>query len=61
MSWICDDLTARRSKLAYTARQVAKENPKYKTWTYDGKVFFKMEDDAEPTRIDDEEDLPHRE
>ena len=56
--WICDDLTARRSKLAYIARQATKLNPNYKTWTYDGRVYFKMKDSAEPTRIDDEADLP---
>ena len=59
--WICDDLTAKRSKLAYTARQAAKQNENFKTWTFEGRVFFKMAEDAEPTRIDDEADLPRHE
>ena len=57
--WLCDDLTAKRSKLAFQARQVAKTKECYKTWTYEGKVYFKMAEDAELTRIDDEADLPH--
>ena len=56
--WIGDDLTAKKSKLAYEARQAAKINEKYKTWTFEGRVFIKMADDAEPTRIDDVADLP---
>ena len=56
--WLGDDLTAKRSKLAYHARQAAKLKEEYKTWTFDGRVYFKMDDAAEPTRIDDVADLP---
>jgi len=31
--WLCDDLTAKRSKLAYSARQSAKQKEAFKTWT----------------------------
>ena len=56
--WLGEDLTTKRSKLAYQARIIAKKHDKYKTWTFEGKVYFKMADDDEPTRIDNEADLP---
>ena len=56
--WIGEDLTAKRGKLAYEARQAAKIKEAYKTWTFEGRVFFKMSDDSEPLRIDDAADLP---
>ena len=54
--WLCEDLTAKLSKLAFNARNAAKLNEKYKTWTFEGKVYFKMAEDAEPMRIDDKAD-----
>ena len=40
-TWINDDLTARRSTLAYYARKACKNGYADETWIYDSKVFLK--------------------
>ena len=39
--FVNEDLTKRRNRLAYLARQLKKNNKIVDTWTYDGKVFVK--------------------
>ena len=39
--FVNDDLTARRSKLAFDCRQMKKENRITDTWTYNGKILIK--------------------
>ena len=56
--WIGEDLTPKRSRLSYLARQSAKLKDEYKTWTVDGKIYFKRGEDDDPERIDCEDDLP---
>ena len=56
--WLGEDLTVKHSKLAYQARQSAKIKEAYKTWTFEGHIFFKMIDNAEPLQIVDVMDLP---
>jgi hypothetical protein len=55
--WINEDLTPRRSQLAYKARKKVKEGKAKQTWTADGKVFIKKTTEGKPTRIDGQEDL----
>ena len=49
--YINEDLTIKRSKLAFDARQHIKSVPGANTWTQDGKVFVKYSPSAKPRAI----------
>ena len=57
-TWISDDLTPRKDKLAYLARQSVKEGRASLTWTYDGKVFIKTTVDGKAKKIAHACDIP---
>ena len=56
--WIADDLTAYGNRLAYLARQSVREKNAYQTWTYDGKVFLKVDKDSKPRKITSPHHIP---
>ena len=50
-TYISEDLTIRRSKLAYEARRRTKEIAGSSTWTHDGKIYFKDSHNSKPRAI----------
>jgi hypothetical protein len=56
--WTTDDLTPRRSHLAYLSRQAVKEKHAVKTWVYDSTVFLQNERDKTPKKIICPKDIP---
>ena len=49
--FINEDLTVRKSKLAFDVRQHVKNNPGSNTWTNDGKIFYKPTPASKPRAI----------
>ena len=49
--FINEDLTIKKSKLAYETRQYAKTKVGSSTWTQDGKVFLKLTPSSKPRTI----------
>ena len=49
--FINEDLTIRKSKLAFEARQYVKTKPGANTWTQDGKIFLKLTPSSKPRAI----------
>ena len=56
--WISDELTLRRDKLAFMARQAVKDKHAFQTWTSDGKIFMKLTKDDKPIKISTIDDIP---
>ena len=56
-SWLREDFTPAKSRLAYLARLWAKKDDDASTWTADGRVFIKPKD-QKPFRIDTDGDIP---
>ena len=56
--WVSDDLTARRSGLAFLARKAVKEEKIHSTWAWEGKVFFKSKANSAAKRLTDAAQLP---
>ena len=56
--WIADDLTAYGNRLAYLARQSVRDKKAYQTWTYDGKVFLKVDKEGKPRKITSPHHIP---
>ena len=56
--WITDDLTPMRTNLAYLARKAVRETKLKKTWVHDGKVFAVKNNEEDPYKITNEEDIP---
>jgi hypothetical protein len=57
--WLSDDLTKRRSELAYAARQAVKNGKINMTWVHDSKIFTKKKANDKPSILYDIEDLPN--
>ena len=57
--WISEDLTLRRSELAFRARKAVCEKLAIKTWTYGGNVFLKISETGKPKKINTFDDLPY--
>lgn len=55
--WLNEDLTSRRSKLAYTARQLVKEKRIHSTWIRDGDIFIRHLSTDKPSRVHMQSDL----
>ena len=56
--WMNEDLCPPRSKLAYQARQAVFFKKAIRTWTYLGKIFIILTENAAPTLITRFEQLP---
>ena len=56
--YISEDLTQKKSSLAYEARQHVKNTQNTSTWTVDGTVFLKDSLDGKPRAIHDVKDIP---
>ena len=56
--WISDDLTKRRSELAFAARNAVRDGKINMTWVYDSKVFVKKNRTDRPTVVSDIKDIP---
>jgi hypothetical protein len=56
--WISDDLTKRRSDLAFAARQAARHGKINMTSVHDSKIFVKKTATGKPSVIRDKSDLP---
>ena len=59
--YVSEDLTLKRSKLAYQARQHAKTIKNSSTWTSDGRIFFKDDLTSTPRIIHATNDLEPQE
>jgi vacuolar-type H+-ATPase subunit I/STV1 len=57
--WLSDDLTKRRSGLAFAARKAVRDRKINLTWVHDGKVFVKKTESDKPRVITCSDDLPH--
>ena len=55
--YISEDLTIKKSALAYEARVYAKTLPNTSTWTSEGKIYMKDEVDEKPRVINSKADL----
>ena len=55
--FVSEDSTLSKSGLAFAARQYARENSKVTTWTMDGQVYIKDEEEAKPRAIYKQADL----
>jgi len=55
--YISEDLTQKKSSLAYEARQHVKNTPHTSTWTVDGTIFLKDSEEGKPRAIHDANDL----
>ena len=56
--WMAEDLTPRRSNLAFKAREVVRKGKATKTWTFDGNIFIKTSRNGRPQKITEFSDLP---
>ena len=57
-TWINDDLTPNRAQLGYQARQGVKAGKLLQTWTFDGKIFVKMNGESSGKLVKSLKDLP---
>ena len=55
--YVSEDLTIQTSALAYAARQYAKSSANTTTWTMNGQVYLKDEENAKPRQINKIADL----
>jgi hypothetical protein len=56
--WMAEDLTPRRSNLAFKAREVVRKGKATQTWTFDGNIFIKTARNGRPQKITEISDLP---
>jgi hypothetical protein len=56
--WLGEDLTTRRSNLAFKARERVRQGKAEQTWTFGGNIYIKIKRDGKPQKINMEEDLP---
>ena len=58
--WMSEDLTPRKSELAYKARECVRQGLALQTWTVNGTIFIKTRHGNRPTKIMTEDDLPRK-
>ena len=56
--WIAEDLTPRRSELAFKAREAVRQNKAAQTWTFGGTIFLKTKSKSRPHKVATENDIP---
>ena len=55
--WINDGLIPNRARIAYEVRKAFKNKKIAQAWTFDWKIFIKINADAKPKRINRLEDI----
>ena len=56
-TWLTEDLTIQRSKLAYQARLAVKKKHAHATWTDDGRVLVMKDEKSKPKRVSSIDEL----
>ena len=56
-NWINDDLILNWARIVYEARKAVKDQKIAQAWTFDSKIFIKINAEAKPQRINRLEDI----